>query len=179
MRRRMYGWLLTIAALSLLSISHRSAASVTEQIQQTLPPRSYLPLVARPLLTTITFGTAADQNGRPTPPLTTIRAGERKLYYNIAVQGADGQPHRIEYILPSGPLDPDQGTFVGNDINANGQICYTSGVDCENPTGTLLPGSYTIRVFIASQLIAESSATVLASLDQTEALDTAFPAVRR
>lgn len=179
MRRRIYGWLLTIAVLSLLAISHRSAASVTGQVEQTVTRRGYLPLIARPLLATATFGTAVDQNGRPTPPLTTIGADQRKLYYNVSVQGAAGQPYRIEYILPSGPLDPDQGTFAGNDINAPGLICYTSGLDCESPTSTLRPGTYTIRVLVAGVLIAESSATVLASLDETAADRAAPLAVRR
>lgn len=179
MRRQMYCWLLTMAALSLLSISHRSATSVTGQAASTLTPRTYLPLVTRPLLAAITFGTSADQNGRPTPPLTTISAGERKLYYNVAVLGAAGQTYRIEYILPSGPLDPDQDTFASNEFNAHGQICYTTEVDCENPTGTLLPGSYTIRILIANQLIAESSATVLANLDGTVARTGTLPGVRR
>jgi hypothetical protein len=97
--------------------------------------------------------------------MTTISPDARQLFYNVTVRGASGRPYRIEYQLPGGPIDPDIGVIPSDPFEALGMICYTSNGDCGQPTGTLAPGRYTIRLFIDNQLISESSATVLAGLD--------------
>lgn len=160
--------MLMIAALGLLSLTYRPAVGETAQDELDLTTQGYLPLIIRPLLAEITFGTTTDEQGRPDPPQTTIGHGERRLYYNISVEGGVGRSYRTEFILPGGPIPPDIGTLPSNDFDAPGVICYTDPnlADCNDPTGALVPGTYRIRLFVDDQFVAEESATVLAGLDE-------------
>lgn len=165
MRRHFYGWLLTLAALSLTALTQQPARSRATSAS-TLGTRVYLPMVMRPLQGLIIFSSSTDANGRPSPPMTMIGANERKLNYSVTVHAALGQPYRIEYYLPTGLFDEDSGTISSDPFESLGTICYSSADDCSEPTGTLAPGTYTIRVFIDNQLLSESSVTVLAGLDE-------------
>ncbi|HEX5690138.1 MAG TPA: hypothetical protein VFX76_09055 [Roseiflexaceae bacterium] len=150
----------TIAVLLLGSIAMTQAAAQPAQVV----PRAYLPIVLRPITGAITFGAAIDSNGIPTPPATQFTAGLRKLYYNAAIGNADGLPYRLEWTL-NGTRQPgidESGTAVGNAENVNGFICYTQqGTSCDNPTGTLPTGTYTLRLYVNDILLAENTATIV------------------
>lgn len=135
---------------------------------QELSRRAYLPLTLQPTTARITFGTAVDNNNKPSPPLTTIPAGSRVLFYNVEVIAAQNKPFRIEYTLPTGPLPAETGTVSASPANFPGSICYTSNGSCNPPTSTLRPGVYTIKLFIEDQLAAEASATVAAELREQQ-----------
>jgi hypothetical protein len=171
MRRSISGWLLMLAALGLLALVQRPGLS-TAASAIVITSKVYLPLAMRPMESAIVFSSSADESGRPSPPMTTISPNARQLFYNVTVRGASGRPYRIEYQLPGGPIDPDIGVIPSDPFEALGMICYTSNGDCGQPTGALVPGRYTIRVFIDNQLLNESSATVAASLD-APAIDSA------
>ena len=177
MRRYVYGWLLLGAALALWAGAWQPVLSIHKQ--DTLTPQGFLPLAGRPLLATILFGTSTDAQGRPTPPQTTIGPDARKLFYYEQIMGAAGQSFRVEYLLPSGPLTPDQGSVPTNDFVQSGVMCYTdpSIGGCDAPTGTLMPGDYTIRVIVDEHLIAESSVTVLSDPNQSGSLQHGVPRI--
>jgi hypothetical protein len=151
--------LVAVAALLLGSIAMTQAA--TQPAQEV--PRAYLPIMLRPITGAITFGAAVDGNGIPTPPATQFAAGLRKLYYNAAINSADGLAYRLEWTL-NGTRQTGidrAGTVVGNADNINGFICYTQvGTSCDNPTDTLPAGTYNLRLFVDDILIADSTATI-------------------
>jgi hypothetical protein len=151
-----------VAAVLLGSLAIAQAAAQPAQLQ----PRAFLPLVFRPVLGVITFGSAVDGNGIPTPPATQFPAGLRKLYYNAAISNANGLPFRLEWTL-NGTRQPgidESGTVISDAYNFSGFICYTQvGTSCDNPTNTLPSGTYNLRLFVHNILITENTATIAPS----------------
>lgn len=170
--RSLWLWAGLAAVLALALLTNTPTAG-----QTTLTPRGYLPLAMRPLEGVVTWSTTTDDSGAPNPPLTTIPAGARRLHYQVAVSGGGGQAYRIEYRVPTGPLDPpDTGVIAGNLFRLSGSLCYNTAPGCDNPSDPLRPGDYTIRVFVANELLVESTVNVAAGL--TPSARSATPAQR-
>jgi hypothetical protein len=127
--------------------------------------KTFLPIVTRAITATITFGATVNNNGIPTPPITHFPAGSRKMYYNAAIVGGAGKSYRLEWTL-NGTRTPSidrSGVISGSPSNINGLICYTQvGTSCDNPTGTLPAGTYTVVLYVNNTFIAQGTATVAA-----------------
>jgi hypothetical protein len=124
----------------------------------------FLPIVVRPVAATISFGATVDSEGVPTPPVTQLPAGSRKLYYYITIAGADGAAYRREWTI-NGERETAidrSGIIAGDSYIMSGVICYSSIPGCDSPTGTLPAGTFLLQLYIDNILVAQNTATVAA-----------------
>jgi hypothetical protein len=157
--RRPWLGLVALGATSLVLIPQPTATGqAPAPADCTMTYCAYLPLTTRPVTATILFGT----NGYPpNPPLTEFPAGARQFYYDVTIHGAIGQSYRLQLDLPRDELPDDTGTISTTPTVLRGVFCYSFGNNgCQNPTSPLEPGTYTLRVFVQDELIAERSAIV-------------------
>ena len=145
----------------------RSAASPTAPVPSEAPPtavlptpaqlsiKTHLPLLRQSPLFQVLVGTAANpETGEVTAPATEFPSGVLRLYIDARFVGIAGSTYRSEVVFPDGERLTDTNRAApGNEVYDRYFICRTAAFQCGSGEVALLPGPYTIELFVDDTLV--------------------------